>query len=76
MFSFTLGALAIFIYYIAATSRGRYSLVFCIKVVLRLDFVHSKHRNNSAINKIPAFKSALQKRHSLKNILSDLQSVS
>ena len=45
----TLGAWAIFIFYIAATSRSRYSLVFCIKVVLGLDLVHSKHRNTERI---------------------------
>ena len=70
--SFTLGI--IFFLFIAATSRSRYSLVFCIKVALGLDLVHSKHRSreNSVMNKIPAFKSAQQKRHSLKMILSDL----
>ena len=42
MLSFTLGT--IFIFYIEASSRRRYSLVFCIKVVLGLDLVHSKHK--------------------------------
>ena len=41
MLNFTLGT--VFIFYIAATSRSRCSLVFCIKVVLRLDLVHSKY---------------------------------
>ena len=45
MLGFTLGT--IFIFYIAATSRSRCSLVFCIKVVLRLDLVHSKYTGNS-----------------------------
>ena len=37
----------IFIFYIAATFRSRCSLmVFCIKVVLRLDLVHSKYIGN------------------------------
>ena len=43
--NFTLGT--VFIFYIAATSRSRCSLVFCIKVVLRLDLVHSKYTGNS-----------------------------
>ena len=41
MLNFNLGT--VFIFYIAATSRSRCSLVFCIKVVLRLDLVHSKY---------------------------------
>ena len=49
MLSFTLGAWVIFIFYIAAISRSRYSLMFCIKVVLGLDLVHSKHRNTEGI---------------------------
>ena len=36
----------VFIFYIVAISRNRYSLVFCIKVVLRLDLVHSKYTGN------------------------------
>ena len=39
----------IFIFYIAAISRSRYSLMFCIKVVLGLDLVHAKHRNTERI---------------------------
>ena len=41
---FTLGT--VFIFYIAATSRSRCSLVFCNKVVLKLDLVHSKYTGN------------------------------
>ena len=51
MLSFTLGELAIFIFYITALSRSRYSLVFCIEVVVRLDLVHSKHRNTEWIRR-------------------------
>ena len=47
MLNFTLGS--VFIFYIVPTSRGRYFLVFCIKVVLRLDLVHSKHTANREI---------------------------
>ena len=35
-----------FFFYIAATSRSRCALVFCIKVVLRLELVHSKYTGN------------------------------
>ena len=41
---FTLGT--VFIFYVAATSRSRCSLVFCNKVVLKLDLVHSKYTGN------------------------------
>ena len=36
----------VFIFYIAATSRSRRYLVFFIKVVLRLDLLHSKYAGN------------------------------
>ena len=44
MLNLVLGA--VFIFYIAATSRSRCSLVFCIKAVLGLDLVHSKYSGN------------------------------
>ena len=42
--NFTLGT--VFVFNIAATCRSRCSLLFCIKVVLRLDLVHSKYTGN------------------------------
>ena len=44
MLNFTLGT--VFIFYIAATSRSRCYLMFCVKVVLGLDSVHSKYTEN------------------------------
>ena len=45
MLNFTLGT--VFIFNISATSRSRCSLLFCIKVVLRLDVFRSKYTGNS-----------------------------
>ena len=44
MLNFALGT--VFISYVASTSRSRCSLVFCIKVVLKPDFVHPKYTGN------------------------------
>ena len=50
MLNFTLANA--FIFYIAATSWGSCSLVFCSKVVLRLALVHSKYTGNREITVI------------------------